>query len=109
MSVYSRAIELLQQENAKRVRQLIGPGKEYLMKYLKAGLDDDEMNPNYHPDSADALDATMEEEEMMESALSTWKRLTEDEREQLVKLVEKLDDDASWNLEREMNDRLPLW
>lgn len=98
-------IELMARETTKRFREALSREAE-LIAFLKEG--EDETMRNLHPDSQEALDASINESERFDAAAATWGRLTEVERKKVEKLLEKSGcPGAGYELYYDLTIRLP--
>lgn len=108
MNSYKKMLELLATEPLEKVRKLLKAGAETIILGHLKSAGEEESGPSLHPDSAEAMDATMAESEQMDSALATWAQLSLDERGRVAELLEKAGwEDARFDLLHDLDMRLP--
>lgn len=108
MSVYNRVLAVLERDEAKQIREMMEAGQAEFLRYLEAGISDEEDYSNEDPDGQDALDQTMADEATEQCALLTWRRLTKPEREEFKKLVAKVSDSAVDEIYFGLDSQLPI-
>lgn len=87
MSAYTAMMDLLANEDATKIRELISndTGRAAIAKMLQA---DEEELMNLSPDSQDATDSQEMSSQQERTAFLTWKHLTEAERNTVQTVME---------------------